>query len=246
MTKPFLILQLRPEDAASDDELAAFVRFGGLAEHEVHRVRMEKAPIPNINLTDYSGVIVGGGPSNVSDLDEKKSQVQQRFEPQLHQLLDKIIEVDFPYLGACYGLGFLAKHLGGEVAKGRYSEGVGAVTVNLTEEAVNDPLTTGLPKSFRAFGGHKESVQTMPPGAILLAGTKACPVHLIRVKNNVYGVQFHTELDTEGLIVRINTYKHAGYFPPEDADTLIEAARKEDVMEPSKILRRFVDRYRQI
>lgn len=245
MTKPFLILQLRPEDAASDDELAAFIRFGGLAEHEVHRVRMDKESIPEVDLADYSGVIVGGGPSNVSDPDEKKSQVQKRFEAELHELLDKIIENDFPYLGACYGLGFLAKYLGGEVAKGRYSEGVGAVTVNLTEEAVNDPLTTGLPKSFRAFGGHKESVQAVPPGAVLLAGTEACPVHLIRVKKNVYGVQFHTELDTEGLILRINTYKHAGYFPPADAENLIEAARKEDVTVPGKLLRRFIDRYRQ-
>lgn len=246
MTKPFLILQLRPEDAAADDELAAFMRFGGLSEHEIHRVRMEQESIPDVDLLDYSGVIVGGGPSNVSDPEDKKSQMQQRFESQLHQLLGKIIEADFPYLGACYGLGFLAKHLGGEVAKGRYSEGVGAVTVSLTEAAANDPLTAGLPDSFRAFGGHKESVQAVPPGAVLLAGSEACPVHLIRVKSNVYGIQFHTELDTAGLVVRINTYKHAGYFPPEDADALIEAARKEDVTEPSKILRRFIDCYRQL
>src|SRR3989338_3931500 len=100
MAKPFLILQLRPEDAASDDELAAFMRFGGLAEKDVHRVRMEQEDIPKIQLEDYSGVIVGGGPSNVSDTEEKKSANQRRFETQLGELMDQIIEADFPFLGA--------------------------------------------------------------------------------------------------------------------------------------------------
>lgn len=245
MAKPFLILQLRPEDEAADDELKAFMRFGGLTEQGIHRVRMEQASVPDIDLSNYSGIIVGGGPSNVSDREDKKGQAQRRFEAQLADLLSKVIEADFPYLGACYGLGFLVKHLGGEVAKGHYSEGVGAVTINLTGEAQNDPLLNGLPNAFRAFGGHKESVQTLPAGVVLLAGSETCPVHLIRYKQNIYGVQFHTELDTDGLIVRINTYKHAGYFPPEDADVLIEAGKKEKVTEPGKILRHFVERYQK-
>lgn len=245
MAKPFLILQLRPEDAAADDELQAFMRFGGLEETDIHRVRMEQQSIPSINLKDYSGVIVGGGPSCVSDPEEKKSQTQLRFEEELTPLLDKIIEADFPYLGACYGLGFLAKHLGGEVSKEKYGEGVGAVTIRLTREGRQDPLLADVTDNFRAFGGHKESVQSVPPGAVLLAGSEGCPVHLIRCKKNIYGVQFHTELDTEGLIVRINTYKYAGYFPPEAAEELIEAARKETVDQPGKILHSFIDTYRR-
>lgn len=243
--KPFLILQLRPEDDVADDELAAFQRFGGLTDADIHRVRMEQTTLAAINLADYSAVIVGGGPSNVSDAPAKKSQVQQRFERQLAPLMDRIIEADFPYLGACYGLGYLAYHLGGAVAQGRYSEGVGAVTITMTEAAADDPLTKGLPKQFRAFAGHKESCQVLPPGAILLSSSANCPIHLIRVKKNMYGAQFHTELDVEGIILRIRAYKYAGYFPPEDADALIAAVRRETITEPGKILRRFVERYRQ-
>ncbi|HVI60666.1 MAG TPA: glutamine amidotransferase [Candidatus Saccharimonadales bacterium] len=246
MAKPFLILQLRPEDEASDDELAAFMKFGGLKPSEVRRIRMEQQPMPDIDLADYAGVIIGGGPSNVSDDEAAKSPAQRRFESELRSLLTEVIERDFPLLGACYGLGILAIHLGGTVSKEKYSEEVGAITIKLTADAQNDPLTTGLPPSFRAFAGHKEACQDLPPGAALLAGSETCPIQMIRVKKNIYATQFHTELDQAGLALRINIYKDAGYFPPQDADKLIEAARAETVTVPEIMLRRFVERGRHL
>lgn len=241
--RPFLILQLRPEDVAADNEFEAFLKFGGLTSPDVRRVRMERERIPDLNLDDYSGVIVGGGPSNVSDPEGKKTAEQQRFEGELQRLLAGITGADFPYLGMCYGLGILAQYLGGTVSKARYAEPVGAVTVNLTPAAHEDPLTEALPASFRAFVGHKEACQEVPPGAVLLASSPACPVQLIRYKRNVYAAQFHTELDTEGLMLRIRVYKHAGYFPPDDAGKLLDQVRTERVTEPEKILRAFVRCY---
>ena len=74
--KPFLILQLRPEAEASDDEYAAILRKGGLAEADTHRVRLDCEPLPDgLKLDDYSGVIVGGGPGCVSDPPAKKSPI---------------------------------------------------------------------------------------------------------------------------------------------------------------------------
>jgi len=83
--KQFLILQLRPIDLASDNEFSAFLRYGGLTEHDVHRVRMENEGIPKIDLEDYSGVILGGGPSNVSDDESVKYVYQKRFEADLNK-----------------------------------------------------------------------------------------------------------------------------------------------------------------
>lgn len=120
--KPFLILQLRPINLASNDEFTAFLKYGGLKEHEVHRVRMEKEKVPEINLSDYSGIIIGGGPSNVSDAEEKKPDYQKRFEKDLNSLLNKVFEEDFPVFGNCYGLGAIVKYQGGEVSKEKYSE----------------------------------------------------------------------------------------------------------------------------
>ena len=85
--KPFLILQLRPEDEASDNEFEAFLKYGGLTERDSHRIRMEKEGIPEIDLNEYSGIILGGGPSNVSDKIEIKEDYEIRFENELSNLL---------------------------------------------------------------------------------------------------------------------------------------------------------------
>ncbi len=245
MMKPFLILQLRPETAASDDEYMAFLEFGGLDIKHTKRLRIEKHGLPKIQLKDYSGVIIGGGPFNISDPEEHKSAEQKKVEQDLHHLLDEIIDRDFPFLGCCYGIGILAKHLGAKVSKEKYSESAGAVTIKLSKAASNDPLTTGLQTEFRAFVGHKEAVQELPSGATLLASSKTCPIQLFKTKQNIYATQFHPELDSHGLEVRINIYKHAGYFPPEDAEKLIAAAHQEVVFVPEELLKRFVERYRQ-
>lgn len=242
--KPFLILQLRPEDEASDGEFEAFLKVANLRFDQVHRVRMEKEDVPEISLDDYSGIIVGGGPSNVSNAN--KNSQQRRFEKQLHKLLDQVIKRDFPFLGACYGIGILADHLGGKVSTEKYSEGVGATSIELTDEAHEDPLLQDLPKNFRAFGGHKESCQHLPPMATLLATSKSCPIQMIRVKKNIYATQFHPELDSQGIALRIRVYRNHGYFKPEEADKLIADAMEETVAVPELILKNFATRYRTL
>jgi GMP synthase (glutamine-hydrolysing) len=242
--KPFLILQLRPEDEASDGEFEAFLKIANLKPDQVHRVRMEKEDVPRVSLDDYSGVIVGGGPSNVSSTD--KDSQQKRFEKQLHNLLGQVVERDFPFLGACYGIGILANHLGGVVSTEKYGEGVGATSIELTDEALDDPLMQNLPQNFRAFGGHKESCQNLPPKATLLAKSNNCPIQMIRVKKNIYATQFHPELDSHGIALRIRIYKNHGYFKPEEADKLIADAMEETIAVPELILQNFATRYKAL
>ncbi len=243
--KKFLLLQLRPEDAASNNEYEAFMKFGGLTLTDLHRVRMEQNGIPKINLDDYSGIMQGGGPGNVSDPIEKKTDYQKKYEADLKKLFNEVLKRDFPYIGACYGIGALINHLGGTVSKENFTEPVGAVDITLTKAGEADPLLKGIPMQFRAFVGHKEACQGLPNNAELLASSNTCPVQMIRVKNNIYGCQFHPELDKKGLIVRVNVYKNAGYFPPEEAEPLIKQVLAEKIDQPQKILKNFVERYKQ-
>jgi GMP synthase (glutamine-hydrolysing) len=61
--KPFLILQLRPETEAADEEFAAFLEKGGLSGAEVRRIRLDEGRLPALSLDDFAGIIVGGGPA---------------------------------------------------------------------------------------------------------------------------------------------------------------------------------------
>ena len=240
--KPFLLLASRAEDAAAEDEYEAYLRYGGLEPSQLRRIRMEAAPLPRLDLSEYSGVIVGGSPFTSSDPAAEKSDVQHRVEHELAALLDRIVPEDFPFLGACYGVGTLGRHQGAVIDR-TYGEGLGGVTIKLTEEGLVDPLLRGLPESFTAFTGHKEACTLLPSHAVLLASSAACPVHMFRIKTNLYATQFHPELDAQGLVTRIDIYRHAGYFPPESAEMLMEDARRFTATEPMKILRNFVEIY---
>jgi GMP synthase (glutamine-hydrolysing) len=239
---PFLLLSIRAEDAAADDEYGAMMRFAGLDETGLQRIRLTHRPLGSINLDDWSGIILGGGPYNVSDAPGSKTATQQRVESELLALIARIVDRDFPFLGCCYGVGTLGAVIGATIDR-TYPEPVGAVTIALTPEGRDDPLFTGLPDVFDAYGGHKEAATALPSHVVRLALSAECPVQAFRVGNNVYATQFHPELDLDGVCIRIDVYKNFGYFAPESADLLKESARQRNIEHPPTILHRFIERY---
>ena len=269
--KPFLLLAIRAEDAAADNEYESFLSLSGLGEGELRRLRLEQNALGRVDLGDWSGIMLGGGPFNYSDPEELKTPVQRRVEADLAGLLDQVVSTDFPFLGACYGIGALGRYQGAVVDR-RFAESVGAVEITLTPAGRRDPLLGELPAAFQAFTGHKEAVSQLPgpgaaggkasPGAaggkagpaaaggkasraVLLASSAGCPVQAFRVGGNVYATQFHPELDVPGLCTRIEVYKHAGYFEPDQADEIKARAARSNVTWPPAILRGFVGRYGQ-
>ena len=241
--KPFLFLGTRAEDAVADSEYAAVLACAGLDEPDVRRVRLEATELGPVDLADWSGIILGGGPFNASDPPERKSAVQHRAEAELRDLAERVLAQDFPFLGACYGVGVLGGLRGGVVDR-QYGEPISAVRITLTDEGTTDPLLGVLPREFDAFLGHKEALSRLPEGARRLAGSATCPVQAFRMGRNVYATQFHPELDIEGICLRIDIYRHHGYFdPPEEAEQIQEMARQSHVEHPSRLLSRFVELY---
>jgi GMP synthase (glutamine-hydrolysing) len=240
--KPFLLLAIRADDAAADNEYASFQTLAGLAQGELRRIRLEQRPLGDVDLRDWSGVFLGGGPFNFTDPEDRKSPVQRRVEADLQRLLDAVTAADFPFLGACYGIGALGRHEGAVLGR-RFSEPVGTIEVSLTAAGQRDPLLASMPATFDAFTGHKEAISQLPGHAVLLASSPGCPVQMFRVGTNVYATQFHAELDVAGLCTRTDVYKHAGYFDPGQADEIKAEARRSDVTWPPVILRQFVQRF---
>ncbi len=242
ISKPLLILQLRPEDDTSDNEFSAILKYGGLQERDVKRIRIEKKGIPELKLSDYSAIIVGGSPFDISTPEQEKTAIQKKIEEDFNQLFDDIISNDFPFLGACSGNGLLGSYLGTSISS-QFCEPVGSATLTLTPEGKKDPLLDDFPDQILVLLGHKEACDSTPQGATLLMTGDVCPVQMFRLGKNIYATQFHPEGDSEGFILRIHAYKHHGYFKPQEAEDLIKAVSKEDTPFAQKILNRFVNRY---
>lgn len=240
--KKMLILQMRPEDETCDSEFEAIVNVGEIPRAQVDRIRVEQPNIPEVDLNNYAAIIAGGSPFDITCPNHKKTAMQQRVESFFNHLFDQVIALDFPFLGVCSGNGLLGNYYGTKISK-KYGEPIGSVMLNLTEEGTNDGLLSGLPKQFLALVGHKEACDHLPKGATLLASSETCPVQMFRIKHNIYATQFHPEADGDEFILRIDTYKNFGYFPPEQAGVLIDAVKDIDTPFPKEILRRFVKKY---
>lgn len=242
--KPFLLLSIRSEPAAADDEHTAFARFLGVPVERVERRLLGTDDVADVvgRLDVWAGIVLGGGSFTWSDDQATKSTAQLRAEADLTPILDAVVARDVPFLGACYGIGTLGSHQGGLVDK-TYPEPVGPLAVTLTADGLADPLFAGMPTDFAAYGGHKEALTTPPPHAVVLATSAACPVQAFRIGNHVYATQFHPELDLVGLHTRIDAYATYGYFDPADVDALKAAGAAVEVSHPMTVLRNFGERY---
>ncbi|MDO5612788.1 MAG: glutamine amidotransferase [Paracoccus sp. (in: a-proteobacteria)] len=242
--KPFLILQLRPEDEAADEEYASILRRGRLRADQTRRIRLDRDSLPaTLILHDYAGLIVGGGPGCVSDPPTQKTPTEARIEAAILSLMPQVIAADFPFLGCCYGIGILGRALNAPVGKSRYGEAVGAVTVRQTPQAATEPLLNGLPQQFTALVGHKEALEHLPADTAHLLAGDACPFQMIRHRQNIYATQFHPESDGNSFALRIRIYRNKGYFPPDTADALTAAIAEAQTETSGQILANFTTRY---
>lgn len=244
MSKPFLMLTSRDDEVVAADEAEALPRIGGLAPGEVVRVRLEREPFPEIDPRDWSGVILCGSPFDAGAPEERKPQLQRDIEARLGRFFDMALDQGIPYLGLCYGLGTLTRHLGGTLDTD-HAEEISGPELRLTPAGHDDLLLEGVPDVFHGYVGHHEAASTVAPGATLLVTNDATPVQMVRVGERAWATQFHPELDLAGILVRINEYADRGYYPPEERSRIEEGVRSVDVTPAHRVLSNFVREFRR-
>ncbi len=128
--------------------------------------------------SDLRAIVLSGSPSSVSEGDTP--------DP-------KILDLDLPILGICYGYQFLAQHFGGEVGSNQRRE-YGATKIDCLPDARQDPLMKDLPESSRVWMSHGDHVEKFPEGSRLLYGSKGHPVAFSIPSKKVWALQFHPEV----------------------------------------------------
>ena len=129
--------------------------------------------------------------------------------------------------------------LGGEVVIDPAREELGVYPICLTADGLADPLFAGFSNCFDAVSGHIKSTLETPPGCVLLASSRRCPVHAFRLKKApFYAFQFHPEIQCEVLRARVERYKDK-YFDSEEAYAKFISLMNDTTLANS-IIRRFV------
>jgi GMP synthase (glutamine-hydrolysing) len=148
------------------------------------------------------------------------------FTDSLTEIVHRLIEVDRPVFGSCWGHQFLASMRGGQVIEDLDRAEVGSLPIRLTDEGQSDPLFEGFPEEVYVQLGHNYRVAHTGPEVVELARSELCPFQAIRLRDKpVYGSQFHSELNEERLRDRLDVYRAAYAADEAEYNRIIRTLR---------------------
>ncbi|MDO4665969.1 MAG: gamma-glutamyl-gamma-aminobutyrate hydrolase family protein [Actinomycetaceae bacterium] len=235
----YLVAVCRPEGPIAENEISV---MGGLSDEQLVRYRLldEDAGEPSdINWDDYAGLVITGSP--LSFANAQKDDAHLRLERRIGDIARFVLDSDYPTLAICYGLQALTLASGGHLVGG-YAEDLQAPRIELTEDGLADPLARKLPDVFYGYTGHSDAVGEVPQSATVLATGDFCPIQMLRWGQNVYGTQFHPEIDRNGMRVRIGIYSDK-YYPADQKEVVLERCDSADVSGALALTREFFRRY---
>lgn len=138
-------------------------------------------PLDDIKAFQPKGIILSGGPNSVYDSD--------------YQADLGLFDLGVPVLGICYGMQFMAHHLGGEVSPGNQRE-FGYAQVETQDNALSRGIyDTQNPDTLDVWMSHGDKVSKLPEGFRAVGHTPSCPIAMMEhSEKRFYGVQFHPEV----------------------------------------------------
>ncbi len=110
----------------------------------------------------------------------------------LKSYLERIVPLNKPILGICFGHQILAEVLGGIVEKNHLGWELGSYNIELTEAGQMSDLFKNINTNDIFYESHQDYVKTLPENSISLARTDKANQSFIYA-DSIYGVQFHPE-----------------------------------------------------
>lgn len=144
---------------------------------ELHSFDM---PLDEIKSFNPKGIILSGGPNSVYESD--------------YQADVGLFDLGVPVLGICYGMQFMAHHLGGEVSAGNQRE-FGYAQVKTIDCELTRDIHDGTPNVLDVWMSHGDKVSKLPMGFAVIGDTLSCPIAMMEhAEKQFYGIQFHPEV----------------------------------------------------
>jgi GMP synthase-like glutamine amidotransferase len=189
------------------------------------------------DVADFAGVVVMGGPMAAhSDRGFPSRQAE------LGLLADAIVR-GVPTMGVCLGAQLLALAGGGRVYPGAAGPEVGWAPIDLTDQAVEDPLLGALPDQLTVLHWHGDTFDA-PPGSAHLASSSRYPAQAFRTGSRAWGLQFHLEVDGGAVTAFLDAFGpdalRAG-TTPEVIERESRAALEALGPQRTRVLARFAD-----
>ena len=158
--------------------IARRVRELGVFSEIVSHKKVSKAIITKEKI---KGIILSGGPLNV-------------YESNKFNFDKKILQLNIPILGICFGHQILAKQLGGKIKKSKHRE-FGLAVIKKVSNSILIKNFFNKTNKNNVWMSHTDQVFKMPKNFKVIASSKNSKFTIIENSyKKFYGVQFHPEV----------------------------------------------------
>lgn len=185
MTRRPAVLVVEHESECPPALLGQWLEEAGCALHVCRPYAGDTLP----DLASYDALVVLGGSMGAND------DAAYPWLTRVKALIRSAAVSGVPTLGTCLGHQLAAVALGGLAGRNPHGPQIGLVETGWSAAAADDPLLGNVVDARRGVHWNLDLVTSLPHGALALASTPAGELQAARFAPNVWGVQWHPEVD---------------------------------------------------
>ena len=158
--------------------------------HELTTIQLDEGENIPSNLDEFDAMLCMGGPMDTFMEDEFNWLVGEK-----KAIGEHVLNLKKPFLGFCLGCQLLGEVLGGKVVQSNPPE-IGVLDIDVSDQAITDPVFNFLPNKIKALQWHSYEVQGLEsnPNINIIGSSPTTKYQIFGYNNHAYGIQFHLEI----------------------------------------------------
>jgi GMP synthase-like glutamine amidotransferase len=158
--------------------------------HELTTIQLDEGENIPSNLNEFDAMLCMGGPMDTFMEDDFNWLVDEK-----KAIGEYVLNLKKPFLGFCLGCQLLGEVLGGKVVQSNPPE-IGVLDIDVSDQAITDPVFNFLPNKIKALQWHSYEVQGLEsnPNINIIGSSPTTKYQIFGYNNHAYGIQFHLEI----------------------------------------------------
>ena len=158
--------------------------------HELSTIQLDEGENIPSNLDEFDAMLCMGGPMDTFMEDDFNWLIGEK-----KAIGEYVLNLKKPFLGFCLGCQLLGEVLGGKVIQSNPPE-IGVLDIDVSDQAITDPVFNFLPNKIKALQWHSYEVQGLESNqnVNIIGSSPTTKYQIFGYNNHAYGIQFHLEI----------------------------------------------------